>query len=470
MNQKIKTCGLGQCWVCHDYGKIIIPIRYFIKNGLPNDVVYGILEDSKGFLWLSTNKGLARFDPKTESFKNYDIRDGLQSNEFNSGAYALTNEGSLIFGGVNGANEFFPDSLTDNPYISPMVLTGFNIYNQPVKLAQTINATNEIILSYKQNYFSFEFASLDFSKPARNQYAYMLEGLDISWINSGTRRFAGYTGLDAGEYLFKVKGTNGDGIWNETGTSIRIIITPPFWKTWWFNVLLFLIIAGGITLLIMYRVRQLLKIKTIEKIAEEKMRSKVAADFHDELGNRITKISLFSEILRSDINKTSDKTMDYLNKINENANNLYNETRDFIWHLDPKKDTLHDLAIHLKTFGDELFDSTNTNFEFNGINDHTKKIHLQMDWRQHILRIFKEAMHNALKYAKGKNVKLKISTTDKNAILELSDDGQGFNLSEQSAGEGHKNMKNIAVAIQADLKIQSNPGKGTMIQLIFNLP
>ena len=162
--------------------------------------------------------------------------------------------------------------------------------------------------------------------------------------------------------------------------------------------------------------------------------------------------------------------MDYLNKINENANNLYNETRDFIWHLDPKKDTLHDLAVRLKTFGDELFDSTNTNFEFNRNNKNIKKIRLQMDWRQHILRIFKEAMHNALKYSESTNVKLKISITDKNAIIELSDDGQGFNLSEQSDGEGLKNMKNRAEAIQADLKIQSTQGNGSLVRLIFNLP
>jgi ligand-binding sensor domain-containing protein/two-component sensor histidine kinase len=452
-----------------DYHKPIFS-RYFIKNGLPNDVVYGILEDSKGFLWLSTNNGLSRFDPKIEKFKNYDIRDGLQSNEFNSGAYTKTIEGSLIFGGVKGANEFYPDSLYDNPYLAPIVITGFNVYDQPVSLPQALTTTKEIILSYEQNYFSFEFAALDFATPGRNQYAYKLEGLDNSWINSGTRRFAGYTGIDPGEYLFKVKGTNGDGVWNEKATSIRIIILPPYWKTWWFNVLLFLLIGGGITFLIMYRVRQLLKIKTIEKLAEEKMRSKVAADFHDELGNRITKISLFSEILKTDVNTTSEKTREYLNKINENASNLYNETRDFIWHLDPQKDSLHDLAIRLKTFGDELFDSTNTNFEFNTTGENIKIIRLQMDWRQHILRIFKEAMHNALKYAESTNVKLKISTTDSKAIIELTDDGKGFDLSEKSPGEGLNNMKNRAEAIKSELNIQSSPEKGTSVRLIFDLP
>ena len=332
---------------------------------MPNDVIYGILEDSNGRLWLSTNKGLSRFNPETGNFKNFDIRDGLQSNEFNSGAYTKTMEGSFIFGGVNGANEFHADSLTENTYLAPIVLTGFNIFDQPLELPQSISVTKEIVLSYEQNYFSFEFAALDFSTPSRNLYAYKLEGLDNSWINSGTRRFAGYTGIEPGEYIFKVKGTNGDGVWNEKATEIKITIIPPYWKTWWFNTLIILLMIGGIVLLIIFRVRHLIKIKTIEKKAEEKMRSKVAADFHDELGNRITKISLFSEILKSDNKEKSAKTKEYLNRINENASSLYNETRDFIWHLDPKKDTLHDLAIRLKTFGDELFDDTNTNFEYN---------------------------------------------------------------------------------------------------------
>ena len=142
----------------------------------------------------------------------------------------------------------------------------------------------------------------------------------------------------------------------------------------------------------------------------------------------------------------------------------------FIWHLDPKKDTLHDLAIRLKTFGDELFDETNTNFEFYTNDDVIKKIRLQMDWRQHILRIFKEAMHNVLKYAEGENVKLSISAANGSATIELADDGRGFDLNGQSDGEGLKNMKNRASAIQSDLIIKSKPQKGTSIRLEINLP
>jgi len=161
--------------------------RYFMKNGLPNDVIYGILEDDNGYIWLSTNNGLSRFDPETETFKNFDTRDGLHNNEFNTGAYLKTSVGNFIFGGVNGASEFNPDSLIDNPYLPPVVLTSFEIYNQPAKLDQAIPFVEEVTLPYRDNHFSFEFASLDFSKPERNRYAYMLEGFDEHWIQSGSR-------------------------------------------------------------------------------------------------------------------------------------------------------------------------------------------------------------------------------------------------------------------------------------------
>lgn len=482
-----KSNGLSTLWVGTSGGISFMTLadssigkfnHLFEKDGLPNQHIYGILEDDSGNLWFSTNKGVAKYT-YPHSFRNFDSGDGLPQDEFSSGAYYKGNDGQLYFGCTQGFISFFPDSIKNSSYIPPIVITNFELYKES-KITREgesylsnkqLILQDEIILSYSDNIFSIEFAALDYTAPKKNKYAYKLQGFKDDWIyTDASKRFATYTNLDPGEYIFRVKGSNSDGIWNEKGTSIKIAITPPFWKTWWFRVLLFLLISGGITFLIMYRIRQHLKIKAIEKQAEEKMRSKVAADFHDELGNRITKISLFSEILKSDNEKISAKTREYLNKINDNASNLYNETRDFIWHLDPQKDTLHDLAIRLKTFGDELFDETNTNFEFYTNDGIIKKIRLQMDWRQHILRIFKEAMHNALKYAESKNVKLKISAANGNAIIELSDDGKGFDLYGESDGEGLKNMKNRAEAIQSELKINSDSGKGTQIQLIINLP
>jgi signal transduction histidine kinase/streptogramin lyase len=213
--------------------------HYKEEDGLANDTVYGILEDEQGYLWLSTNKGLSKFNPKTKIFRNYDVADGLQSNEFNINAYHKSRRGELFFGGINGFNVFDPLKVKDNPYIPPIVITEFKIFNQPVSfkehspLQQHISETHAITLSYKQSFFSFEFAALNFLQPEKNQYAYKLEGFDQSWNEIGTQRHTNYTYMPHGTYLFRVKGSNNDKVWNEKGTAITITILPPPWKTWW---------------------------------------------------------------------------------------------------------------------------------------------------------------------------------------------------------------------------------------------
>ncbi|MFQ5631020.1 MAG: two-component regulator propeller domain-containing protein, partial [bacterium] len=221
------------------------------KDGLPNDYICGILADDRGNLWLSTLNGLSRFDPKTETFRNYDAHDGLQGGEFTRGAAFKTRSGEMYFGGTNGLNSFHPDSLRDNPHIPPILITDFQILNEPIEISPNgetpllkhVFATNEIVLSHRDNVFSFEFAALDYNAPQKNQYAYMMEGFDEDWIYSGSRRFVTYTNLDPGKYVFRVKGSNNDGVWNEEGTFVRIIITPPWWQTWWAYALYTVLIA-----------------------------------------------------------------------------------------------------------------------------------------------------------------------------------------------------------------------------------
>jgi tRNA A-37 threonylcarbamoyl transferase component Bud32/sugar lactone lactonase YvrE len=224
--------------------------HYLEKDGLPNMTINGILGDDEGNLWLSTNKGISKFDPKSESFKNYDMRDGLQGNEFNGGAYFKSGDGEMFFGGSNGFNAFYPYKITDNPHVPPIVITDFQILNDPVKigpnspLKQSITETKEIVLTHEDNVFSFEFAALDFSNPKKNKYLYKMEGFKKEWNKRDSdRRFVTYTNLDPGKYVFRVKGSNNDGKWNEEGTAIKIIIIPPFWKTWWFYLLAVLAFA-----------------------------------------------------------------------------------------------------------------------------------------------------------------------------------------------------------------------------------
>ncbi len=220
--------------------------HYTEKEGLPSNVIGGLLADGEGNLWLSTFNGISKFNPQTETFRNYDVSDGLQGHKFDSLSHHKTKSGELFFGGYNGFNAFYPEQVKDNPHIPPVVLTGFRKFNEPVKLETAISEAKSLHLSYQDKVITFEFAALDYTNPSKNQYAYKLEGFDKDWIYNGTKRYATYTNLDGGTYTFHVKGSNNDGVWNETGTSIKITVTPPPWKTWWAYTLYVLAAAAAV--------------------------------------------------------------------------------------------------------------------------------------------------------------------------------------------------------------------------------
>jgi len=226
-------------------------IHYRKNDGLPSDGLCGILEDQQGNLWLSTNQGLSKFNPQMETFRNYDVSDGLQSNQFNILAYGKSRNGEMFFGGPNGFNAFYPEQITDNPHIPPIVITNFQLANKPFSidkdsvLQKSIVETNRLILSYQDRVFSFEFAALNYRVPEKNRYKYTLEGFEDEWNEvDSTRRYVTYTNLDPGDYVFRVIGSNNDGVWNEEGISVEIIITPPFWATWWFRGMIAVLVVG----------------------------------------------------------------------------------------------------------------------------------------------------------------------------------------------------------------------------------
>ncbi|MBO1318903.1 ATP-binding protein [Acanthopleuribacter pedis] len=242
-------------------------VRYNESHGMANDVVYGILEDDEHYLWMSTNLGISRFDPETQVFRNYRAQDGLQNNEFNNTAYARLPSGELFFGGINGFNLFQPTDIRDNPLAPPVVLTRFLRYNQEVPLRRQSEASPLLLpidhmkslnLDYEDGVFSFEFAALDYADPTQNKYAYMLEGLDESWIyTDASRRFATYTNLDPGSYRFRVIAGNRDGVWNRTGKSIPIHIAPPWWRSYPAQILYIVVLLSLLALLYQNQRRKL---------------------------------------------------------------------------------------------------------------------------------------------------------------------------------------------------------------------
>lgn len=211
--------------------------HYTEKDGLPNNVIYGILEDEIGQLWLSTNYGLSRFNPALETFRNYTDSDGLQSNEFNIGAYAKGLDGQMYFGGINGLNAFMPSEVTDNTYAPPVILTSFSPGGQPDPQLPQSEVLRQVTLGWPDNNFAFEIAALSFAEPGRNQYAYKLDGFDKDWNYAGTSREGRYTNLAGGTYTLRFMGSNNDEIWNESSQTVQITVIPPFWQTWTFRIL-----------------------------------------------------------------------------------------------------------------------------------------------------------------------------------------------------------------------------------------
>lgn len=220
------------------------------KEGLPNNVIYGILEDSSGNLWLSTNFGLSRFNPRNLTFRNFTASDGLQSNEFSQNAFAKDQNGALYFGGINGLNVFQPREIRDNPHSPKIALTSLTHDGLPFDNMQTPEHLQSIMLTWPYDSFEFEFSAFAFEQPFKNQYAYMLEGFDSSWIQIGNQRTGRYTNLPGGTYTLRLRGSNSDNIWNEDGHAIEVTVVPPFWETWWFLGIMFftlvVVAAGGL--------------------------------------------------------------------------------------------------------------------------------------------------------------------------------------------------------------------------------
>ncbi len=249
-------------------------------DGLPDNVIYGIEQDNMGNMWVSTNNGLSRFNPVQMDFVNFDVTDGLQSMEFNFPS-VKTKNGDLIFAGINGINFFKPEAIRRDHTIPSIVFTGLKIFNSQVEvgeiidgevvLQESINSVKSITLSHKSYVFDVEFAALHYADPDNNKYLYKLEGFDPEWNYVGSRNFATYTNLSPGEYVLKVKASNSDAVWNEKGSSLRLIIRPPFWKTLWFWGLVLIFISGAAVSLYRFRINMIKKQNILlEQLVEER--------------------------------------------------------------------------------------------------------------------------------------------------------------------------------------------------------
>jgi signal transduction histidine kinase/ligand-binding sensor domain-containing protein len=468
--------------------------HYREKDGLPNETVYCIAEDRNGHLWVSTNEGLSRFDPGTETFRNYDVTDGLQSNEFNSNACLRNNSGEMFFGGIDGFNVFYPNQITDNLTAPPIELTQLIYGDEQVNLGQAGRDLMDVTLHWPDNAFEFEYAALSFAQPEKNQYAYYLEGFEEGWNEVGTRRFGSYTNLSGGTYTLHVKGSNNDGVWNETGTSLKITIVPPFWGTWWFRGAAALLLVGVAFLGYRLRIRNVekrsreLEIQVEERTtelqreiaqrtqAEEALRnsemetaiaaerSRLARDLHDSVTQSLYSLTLFTEAARHMAEEAGNESIEqYVGQIGTIGLQALKEMRLLVFELQPAELEKEGLVPALRRRLEAVEGRAGVDARV-VVDDFAR---LPGNIEQELFRIAQEALNNALKHAAASSVVVHLRRDNDSIEMEIVDDGVGFDPEALSdtGGMGLKNIRARSERIGGIVDIRSKPGEGTNIKI-----
>ncbi len=439
--------------------------QLFKEDGLPSNAIYGILEDNTGRLWISTNKGIGRYHPKSRTFQNFTVESGLQSNEFNSKAVLRTQDGTFLFGGVNGFNLFHPDSIRTNSHPPPLVLTSFKVFDQEYPLPWAIESTDSITLDHDQNFFSFEYAALDYGSSAHNQYAYRMVGFDKDWVHANNRRYASYTNLYPGRYTFKVRAANSDGIWNETPLAVQITIIPPFWMTWWFRAL---VAVGLITSLItayIYRVRQLKRQRDqkqaiIEVIADtqEQERKRVARDLHDSVGSMLTSLKhQLSHVLKQ-------QHLPLLQRPVQLLEDTHKEVRRISYNMMPGALLRSGLGTGIQSLVARTGQSGHlkTQVHLFGLGQR-----LPPALETSVYRIVQELWQNVLNHSEAQRVDIHLTRHQDHLNILVEDDGKGFDI-EQANEKGGRGMKNIAYRVAqlgGSIHYDSSPGHGTTVNI-----
>ncbi|MBX2989707.1 MAG: hypothetical protein KF749_00915 [Bacteroidetes bacterium] len=428
--------------------------QYTVRDGLADNFVKTVIADAKGNLWLGTDKGISLFDKKLEVFKNLKEKDGLLGNVFLSGSAFRSPSGMLYFGGEGGVTAFHPDSLKPKEYKPPVVLTSFKVFEKPFPLERSIMYLSGISLKHDEHTFSFEFVALDYSLPERNEYAYKLEGLDTGWTHAGTRRYASYTHIPPGLYTFRVRGSNSDGVWNEEGTSMRLVIEPPYWETWWFRIAAVILLAGLGAAIYNYRVNRLLEI--------ERLRVRIASDLHDDIGSSLTKISLQSELIQEGFEP--EERENYLTNIATMSRELVTSMSDIVWSIDARNDTIESVLDKMKSFASSTLAAKDIGFSFahSGL-DLKKKI--PVDVRENLYLIFKETINNIAKHADASHVNVVLRNDADGFSMIVVDDGKGWEGTARPSGHGTKNMRMRAERLGGTIDFVKDEGTRVVLKV-----
>jgi signal transduction histidine kinase/ligand-binding sensor domain-containing protein len=455
--------------------------NFNVKNGFNSNSIYNMLLINNNTIWAGTGRGLNRImiDKYTGNCK---ILGGGNSKalvaEANQNS-VLYNDGKVWMGTTKGLIIYNPKEnkivSKSKPFVmiqSVKLLDQQNHKAQPADVFATLN--DGAHMQYDQNHLNISFLGVYLRSPGSISYQYQLVGLDDKFCSPVKNTVVDYPSLPPGQYTFRVKAITNEGAESDNIAGFSFEVTPPFYQTWFFRVLLlFSFVLIGISIQTFMHKRKLISVKQIEQMKREekqKIRKQTAEDFHDDLGNKLTRITILSDILNAKmgVEKTDEKKL--VRQIKQNAQEVYSGTKDILWALDPKSDNLYEILTHIKNFGIELFQDTAVEFEFAKIDASLLNIRLPMEYSRNMTMIYKELLNNVLKHASASMVKLTLTNlTRNNIIITLKDNGKGFDQQTTVAGNGTANVKSRAGRIGGVIDICSVIGRGTKITLNLNL-
>jgi ligand-binding sensor domain-containing protein len=447
-------------------------LTYIRRDSLADlsSATFGILEDDRGYLWLMTAAGLSRYSPATNEFRDFGFADGFPPSVIGPGlmygtsAYCRTKDGLMAFGTGEGIVLFHPDSIQTNPNAPDVFITDVRASGIPVRLRMKGLSVSRVFeyqpieLHDYQNSIVFEFSALDFTAPSQNAYAYKLEGLENQWSPVSTMRNTAYVNLTPGTYTFRVKASNNDGVWNEKGASIEIIVLPPWWMTWWCRTLVVLVGIGVVLLIMQLRIRRAL--------AQERIRLQIASDLHDDIGSSLSSIALASESAR-DMLAEGQPVLRVLDSVASVAREAADRLKDDVWVINPGADTLDNLLLRMKDATKSILGTLPHSFRSEIAET---RIKLDMPFRRNVLLVHKETLNNVLKHAGATHVEIVVRASDGTFTIEVSDDGNGFDPETVRKGNGLSNMRRRAGALNGKLLIRSGDGGGTRVVLTARIP
>jgi ligand-binding sensor domain-containing protein/signal transduction histidine kinase len=449
-----------------------------VRNGLYSNTIYSLIADKKGIIWAGTGRGINKIRFNTQS-GNFTISGAETSKrlvvECNQNAVFLDQD-KLWFGTTKGAVVFDLKAdyeKKDRPHI---VLQNVNLFSSVVEKKQEYFSSTDgyslpgnLALAYQRNQISITFKGIYLTSPSEVLYQYRLLGFEDDFSNPGTNSTIRYQTLSPGKYVFEARALNNAGVVSDNLLRFPFEIETAFYQTLAFKVgLILCLVLSGIGLQAYLHQRKHQRLLLIERLKQEerlKTRRQTAEDFHDDLGNKLTRISILTDILNTKLNGEHPDEKHLISQIKENASSLYRGTKDILWALDPKSDNLFEILCHISEFGMEIFQDTTIDFSFEGIEERLSNIKLPMEYSRNISMIFKESFNNILRHADASHVRLMVIHQDKSVEICLNDDGKGFNQQLVQNGSGLTNISVRAKRIGAKLEVVSKPGIGTTITL-----